>query len=124
MRQSVAQNILKKVYNNKKKLFFLLIILYLCSPLFYYGVPRKLSTDETSPSGKYRVETYMPDYSLYAFFAYRKAYFIRVYNTEKQDYVYTSKLDDWDAIGPMYWPEEIGSLSVSRNIDIPESALQ
>jgi hypothetical protein len=63
MRQSTAQKIKEKVYANKKKLFFLLIVvMYLCSPLFYYGVPRKLNFVRTSPSGKYIVETYMPDH--------------------------------------------------------------
>ena len=125
MYKFTAQNIKEKIYANKKTLFFLcLVILYLCSPLFYYGIPQKLNNVRISPSGKYRVEIYIPDYSVYAFFAYRNAYFIKVYNTEKQTYVYTSMLDDFDAITRMYWPEEVGILSVSLNFEVYESELQ
>ena len=87
--------------------------------LLYYGIPEKLSfiEDEISPSGKYRIEFYEPKYSFYAYFAYMWPFFIKIYNTELDRYVYTSDIDSLDSLlGVILWPEECNFLSISHRI--------
>lgn len=112
---------------SRKRSWFLIfaavVALYAISPLAHYGIPTK-GYVETSPSGRYRVEYYTPHYSPYAFFAYRHAFFIKVYNNERKRYVYTSHLDEHDAMFPIMWPEEIDALFVSHGIRVPKNELE
>jgi hypothetical protein len=106
-----------------------LLIIYPIFQFLYYGIPENIDADMISPSGKYRVETYIA-HSPYAFFAYRKAFFIKVYNTDKKAYVYTSNLDETYAMTPIFWPEECAELdmkcglSVSMGISVIKSKLE
>ena len=89
-------------------------------PFLYYGIPEKLSfkEDAISPSGKYRIEFYKPKYSLYAYFAHKWPFFIMVYNTELDRYVYTSDIDSIDDLFQhIFWPERHNYLGVSYDID-------
>ena len=86
----------------------------------YYGIPEKFSfiEDEISPSGKYRMEFYRPKYSLYAYFAHKWPFFIMVYNTELDRYVYTSDIDSIDDLFQhILWPERHKYLGVSYGIN-------
>ena len=86
----------------------------------YYGIPEKLSfkEDEISPSGKYRMEFYEPKYSFYAYFAHKWPFFIMVYNTELDRYVYMSDIDSIDDLFQgVIWPEEFNYLGVSYGIN-------
>ena len=88
--------------------------------LLYYGIPEKFSfiEDEISPSGKYRMEFYEPKYSFYAYFAYMWPFFIKIYNTELDRYVYTSDIDSIDDLFQgVIWPEEFNYLGVSYGIN-------
>ena len=86
----------------------------------YYGIPEKFSfiEDEISPSGKYRMEFYRPKYSLYAYFAHKWPFFIMVYNTELDRYVYKSGIDSIDDLFQhILWPERHKYLGVSYGIN-------
>ncbi|SHN57585.1 hypothetical protein SAMN02745728_00923 [Desulfovibrio litoralis DSM 11393] len=96
-----------------------LLAVYAFSPLAHYGIPTKEYVN-TSPSGKYRVEYYTPHYCPYAFFAYRDAFFIKVYNNEQERYVYTSDLDGGNAMFPILWGDGI---TVSYGISVPADKL-
>ena len=112
----------------KTVLALLLILIYALSPLGHYGIPKKSSIfgDRISPSGKYRVELYHPRYSPYAYFAYRFPFFFRVYDTERDRYVYTSDIDTLDHHRAIYtWPEEQKELVVSNGLPpVPEEELR
>ena len=61
------------------RLALLLILVYALSPLGHYGIPKKSSIfdDRISPSGKYRVEFYLPRYCPYAYLVYRHPFFFQ-----------------------------------------------
>lgn len=107
----------------KRKLAVLLLAAYIFSPLAYYGIPEKYY-DITSPSGAYRIDFYIPQYCPYAFFAYRKPFFIKIYDNVKKRYVYTSKIDTKYARWATSWPEEVGRFSVSYGISVTLDQLQ
>ena len=96
--------------------------------LLYYGIPEKFSfiEDEISPSGKYRIEFYKPRYAIYAYVAYKWPFFIKIYNTELDRYVYTSNIDSIDNLfQSITWPEEYNYMRVSYGINyISEEELQ
>lgn len=112
----------------KTVLALLLILIYALSPLGYYGIPKKSSIfgDRISPSGKYRVELYHPRYCPYAYFVYRFPFFFRVYDTERDRYVYTSDIDTLDHLrADFIWPEEQKELVVSNVLPhVPEEELR
>ena len=99
--------------------FILVLLVYAISSLGHYGIPVKSSyiSCKISPSGKYRVEFYHPRSCPYAYFAYHEPFFIKVYDTEINCYVYTSNIDEVAAIfSTITWPEDKGFLSVSHGI--------
>ena len=88
--------------------------------LLYYGIPEKLSFmgAAISPSAKYRIEFYEPKYSFYAYFAHKWPFFIMVYNTELDRYVYMSDIDSIDDLFQhILWPERHKYLGVSYGIN-------
>ena len=72
------------------------------------------------------MEFYEPKYSFYAYFAYMWPFFIKIYNTELDRYVYTSNIDSIDNLfQSITWPEEYNYMRVSHGINyISEEELQ
>ena len=108
--------------------FILVLLVYAISPLGHYGLPEKISymDDEISPSGKYRIEYYAPKHCPYADIFYDVPYFIKIYNTDLEQYVYTSDLDELHMRDNfILWPETSKYLCISDGICfIPEDELQ
>ena len=109
-------------WRGKISLFLsILVAIYALSPLGHYGLPEKISymDDEISPSGKYRIEYYEPKHCPYADIFYDVPYFIKIYNTDLEQYVYTSDLDELDErfnYNHTSWPETSNYLCISHGI--------
>lgn len=107
-------------WRGKISLFLsILVAIYALSPLGHYGLPEKISymDDEISPSGKYRIEYYAPKHCPYADIFYDVPYFIKIYNTDLEQYVYTSDLDELhEQYNFIIWPEISNYLCISNRI--------
>ena len=107
-------------WRGKISLFLsILVVIYALSPLGHYGLPEKISymDDEISPSGKYRIEYYAPKHCPYADIFYDVPYFIKIYNTDLEQYVYTSDLDELhERYNIIVWPEISNYLCISNRI--------
>jgi hypothetical protein len=95
----------------KKNLFIfavlviLLFALYYHSPYFVYGWPEKFK-EKISPDGRYKIEYYIPRYSLYGHSFDRDSFFVKIYDLKEGKLIVTSAVHNMNDITPMNWPND------------------